>query len=147
MFIEIYDDNLPAVVWLFTGSNNVPDDHQRWLSSMARCDQAFGRRRGVGVLIIDDGNPSPSPEVREQITSVARTIRGSAPLAVVTSSSLARTVIFGLDVTGVVSFAVKGFAAVEPAVQWLARPAVGGADAVMLLELVGEARARAVRQV
>lgn len=144
MFVEVYDDALPAVVWLFTGSTNAPDDHQRWLTSMARCDSAFGARRGVGVLIIDDGSPPPPAAVREQITAAARAIRGTSPLAVVTSSGLARTIIVGLDVAGIVAFPVKGFAAVEAAVQWLARPAVGAVDHVAVLELVEEARARAV---
>lgn len=144
MFVEVYDDAIPAVVWLFTGSSNAPDDHQRWLTSMARCDRAFGARRGVGVLIIDDGSPPPPPELREQITATARAVRGTSPLAVVTSSSLARTIIVGLDVAGIVAFPVKGFAAVEAAVQWLSRPRVGGVEHVAVLELVREVRARAL---
>lgn len=143
MFVEVYDDTLPAVVWLFTGSSNLVGDHHRWLTSMTRCDRAIGTRRGAAVLIIDDGNPSPPSEVREQITATARSIQGTSPLAVVTSSSLARTIIVGLDLAGVVRFPVKGFAAVEAAVQWLARPAVGHVDAIAVLELVDEARTRA----
>ena len=146
MFVEVFDDAVPCVVWLFCGSANTVDDHQRWLTSLTRTDAAFGSRCGAAVLIIDDGNPSPPPAVRDQITSTARAIKGRSPLAVVTSSPLARTVIVGLHVAGIVRFPVKGFAAEAAAVQWLARPAIAGVDAVVVAELIAEARARASRR-
>ncbi|HEY1101761.1 MAG TPA: hypothetical protein VGF99_22665 [Myxococcota bacterium] len=150
MFIEVYDDATPAVVWLFAGSSNADDDHRRWLASMIRTDQAIGARRGAALLIIDDGNPPPPASVRDDITSTARSIRGKSPLAVVTTSTVARTIIAGLDFAGLVAFPIKAFANEAAAVAWLSRsdlPGVGGAlDAVVLGELVAEARARVVRR-
>ena len=121
MLIEVYDDDAPAVLWLFCGRTNADDDHERWLASMLRMDKvAIARATAVALLIIDDDNPPPPTGQRERITEVARAIRGSTPLAVVTSSSLARTIIAGLNLSGVVRFPLKGFADVNGAVAWLA---------------------------
>lgn len=144
MFVEVYDDTTPAVVWLFTGTTNTVDDHERWLSSMQRLDASSNGRRGAALLIIDDGNPPPSSSVRERLPAVARGVRGTSPLAVVTSSSVARGIIAGLDFTGVVRFPLKGFASVDDATAWLARNNAA-CDGVLLRELVDEARARSRR--
>ena len=144
MFVEVYDDTTLSVVWLFAGTTNTPDDHERWLLSMQRLDAAAGARRGVALLIIDEGNPPPSSSVRERLPGIARSVRSTSPLAVVTSSSVARGIIAGLDFTGVVRFPLKGFATVNDAVAWLGRtnPAC---DQALLCELVDEARARSRR--
>ncbi|MDP2339563.1 MAG: hypothetical protein Q8O67_01285 [Deltaproteobacteria bacterium] len=144
MFIEVYDDDVPAVVWLFCGRSNVDDDHRRWLASMQRLDQvAIARGRpgnAVALLIIDADNPSPPREHRDGITAVARHIEGKTPLAVVTSSSLARTIIAGLHFAHVVRFPLKGFADVDAAVAWLGSLSKVASPA--LQALVAEARAK-----
>ena len=119
MFIEVYDDDVPAVVWLFCGRSNTDEDHRRWLSSMQRLDPVMAARplRAVALLILDADNPPPPKEQRESITTVARAIVGHTPLAVVTSSALARTIIAGLHLTRVVRFPLKGFADVDSAVR------------------------------
>lgn len=144
MLVEVYDDDVPAVVWLFCGASNDDADFARWLSSMTRIDRAWtgAQRQGVGLLIIDDGNPPPRGEQREGLTATARGIQGTAPLAVVTSSALARTIIAGLNLTGVVGFPLKGFADVDGAVAWLAQTSTPKKEAPALQALVAEARAR-----
>jgi hypothetical protein len=144
MWTEVFDDDAPAVVWLFSGQTNAPDDVDRWLLSMERLDRATAGRAAVGLLVIDDGNPPPPADRRERITALARSIRGDAPLAVVTSSSIARAVVAGVNLTGVVGFALRGFADVEAACAWLAqqRPTQRPEH---LRALVDEARARAAR--
>jgi hypothetical protein len=144
MWTEVFDDDAPAVVWLFSGTTNDVADFERWLASLERLDGATAHRPAVGLLIIDDGNPPPPPAVRDRLAGVARAIRGTAPLAVVTSSSIARTVIAGLHFARVVAFPLKGFLDVDDAVSWLAqqRPPQQRAH---LLDLVAEARARAAR--
>ena len=145
MWTEVFDDDAPAVVWLFSGATNVDADFDGWLSSMARLDRATAGRAAVGLLVIDDGNPPPGAAHRERLTATARAIRGGAPLAVVTSSSIARGVVAALNVTGVVGFALKGFATIDEAIAWLVlrRPTQHGAH---LRALVDEARAKAVRR-
>jgi hypothetical protein len=142
MFTEVFDDDAPAVVWLFSGSTNVDADFDRWLAAMVRLDRATSGRGAVGLLIIDDGNPPPGPAHRERLTATARTIAGDAPLAVVTSSSIARGVIAALNLTGVVGFSLKGFSDADDAIAWLVqrRPKH---DAAVLRSLVDEARAKA----
>ena len=144
MFVEVYDDTTPSVVWLFAGTSNTLDDHERWLSSMQRLDAAANGRCGAALLIIDDGNPPPSSSVRERLPGIARTVRSASPLAVVTSSSVARGIIAGLDFTGVVRFPLKGFATVDDASAWLGRTNAA-CDTGLLRELVDEARARSRR--
>lgn len=144
MFVEVYDDTTPAVVWLFAGTTNTVDDHERWLSSMQRLDASSNGRRGVALLIIDDGNPPPSSSVRERLPAIARSVKGTSPLAVVTSSSVARGIIAGLDFAGVVRFPLKGFATVDDAIAWLCRCVVASEPA-LLREIVDEARARSRR--
>jgi hypothetical protein len=143
MFVEVYDDTTPAVVWLFAGSTNTSDDHERWLASMQRLDAGNGRR-GTALLIIEDGNPPPSSSVRERLPGIARGVRSTSPLAVVTSSSVARGIIAGLDFAGVVRFPLKGFAAVDDAIAWLGR-ANSACDEGLVRELVDEALARSRR--
>jgi hypothetical protein len=145
MWTEVFDDDVAAVVWLFSGTTNVDADFDGWLSSMARLDRATAGRAAVGLLLIDDGNPPPGPAHREQLTATARAIRGDAPLAVVTSSSIARGVIAALNLAGVVGFALKGFASADDAIAWLVqrRPAH---DAVHLRALVDEVRAKATQR-
>lgn len=143
MLIEVYDDDVPAVVWLFCGTKNDDDDFARWLSSMRRLDRAMGGRNGAGLLLIDDGNPPPRGEQRDGLTATARAIAGDTPLAVVTSSALARTIISGLRFTGVVRFPLKGFADVDGACAWLqSLPKRAPALTDQLKALVDEARAR-----
>ena len=145
MFIEVYDDEQPAVIWLFCGTHNGPDDHARWLLSMQRSDAAAGQRGGGALLVIDDGNPSPPPALRAEIATVARAITGRTPLAVVTSSSVARAIIAGLHLTGVAGFAIKGFADVDSAIAWLARQSGGRVNVDTMAEMMAEARQRAAR--
>ena len=142
MFIEVYDDDTPAVVWLFAGTSNTPTCHQRWLQSMPKVAAAVGERRGAGLLIIDDGNPPPPASARNGIGGVVKAIRTHSPLAVVTTSAIARTVLTGIRFSGVVKFPLKGFADVDDALRWLSKEA-GPAAAAILPELVAEARARA----
>lgn len=144
MFVEVYDDTTPTVVWLFAGSRNTSDDHERWLASMQRLDASANGRRGVALLIIEDGNPPPSSSVRERLPGVARSVRSTSPLAVVTSSSVARGIIAGFDFTGVVRFPLKGFAAVDDAIAWLGRNNTA-CDQGLVRELVDEALARSRR--
>jgi hypothetical protein len=144
MFVEVYDDTTASVVWLFAGTTNAADDHERWLASMQRLDAACSERRGAALLIIEHGNPPPSSSVRERLPAIARAGRTTSPLAVVTSSSVARGIIAGLDFAGVVRFPLKGFAGVDDAIAWLGRnnPAC---DRDLLRELVDEARERSRR--
>ena len=144
MFVEVYDDDQPAVVWLFAGRHNEGGDHARWLLSMQRIDAVAGSRGGAALLIIDDGNPPPPSSLRGEIAAVARRIRGTSPLAVVTSSSVARLIITGLHATGVAGFPIQGHKTVDDAIAWLAR-ASSKARPEELRPLVGEARARADR--
>ena len=145
MLIEVYDDDVPAVVWLFCGRSNVDDDHERWLSSMQRLDKiAVSRGRAAALLIIDPDNPPPPRAQRDRITSVARSIEGKTPLAVVTSSSVARAIIGGLRFAGVVGFPLKGFADVDAAVAWLGAPSPQTTTPA-ILALVAEARAKSER--
>lgn len=152
MLVEVYDDDLPAVVWLFCGSTNDDSDFERWLASMARLDRAMGvRRAGVALLIIDPENPPPPRQHRDAITATARGIQGTTPLAVVTSSAVARTIIAGLHLSRIVSFPLKGFAGVDAAEKWLmeklgARRADADMAAPALRSIVDEARARAELQ-
>jgi len=143
MFVEVFDDDAPAAVWLFCGTENGADDHQRWMRSMQRTDAVAGRRGGAAILIIDDGNPPPSPADREALTRVARGITGTTPLAVVTSSAIARSVIAALSFTRVVAFPVKGFVDVAGAAVWLAGQT--RVSAAHLSSLVDEARARSAQ--
>ena len=143
MFIEVYDDTIPSVVWLFAGTTNTLDDHERWLSSMLRLD-ASNVRRGAMLLIIDDGNPPPTSSVRERLPGIARRVRNTSPLAVVTSSAVARGIITALDFAGVVRFPLKGFANVDDAIAWHARYN-SACDQALLREIVDEARARSER--
>ncbi|MBM4282582.1 MAG: hypothetical protein FJ137_18125 [Deltaproteobacteria bacterium] len=145
MWTEVFDDDALAVVWLFSGTTNAFDDFDRWLASMARLDGATAGRGAVSILVIDDGNPPPGPVPRDRLTATARAIRGDAPLAVVTSSSIARGVIAALHLTGVVGFPLKGFATVDDAVGWLVqrRPAQRPEH---LRALLDEARAQATRR-
>jgi hypothetical protein len=145
MWTEVFDDDAPAVVWLFSGTTNVDADFDGWLASMARIDRATAGRRAVGIVVIDDGNPPPGPAHRERLTATARSMRGGAPLAVVTSSAIARGVIAGLNLAGVVDFALKGFSSVDEAVVWLVqrRPTH---TTVHLHSLVEEARAQTKRR-
>lgn len=145
MFIEVYDDEQPAVVWLFCGRENGPDDHARWLRAMQRLDAAAGTRGGGALLVIDDGNPSPPASLRAEIATVARSITGSTPLAVVTSSTVARTIIAGLHLTGIAGFAIKGFAAEADGMHWLAQQSGGHVSAATMAEMMAEARQRAER--
>jgi hypothetical protein len=144
MFIEVYDDTTASVVWLFAGTTNTVDDHERWLSSMLRLDASSNGRPGAALLLIDEGNPPPSSSVRERLPGIARSVRNTSPLAVVTSSSVARGIIAGLDFTGVVRFPLKGFASVDDAIGWLGR-SNAACDPSLLHELVDEARARSRR--
>jgi hypothetical protein len=145
MWTEVFDDDAPAVVWLFSGPVNTDDDFDRWLLAMARLGRVTAERQAVGLLIIDDGNPAPRPVYRERLSAVARGLRSDAPLAVVTSSGIARGVIAALHVAGVVGFPLKGFADAGDACAWLIkrRPRQ---DAQRLLALVDEARAKAARR-
>ncbi len=147
MLVEVYDDDIPAVLWWFCGTTNDDGDHDRWLASMARLDAAVGQhRRGVALLIIDDGNPPPRGAKRDAIAQTARGIRGKNPLAVVTSSTIARTIIAGLHLSGIVRFPIKGFVDVDAAVAWLAAehagPHAADTGAPALRAVVDEARAR-----
>lgn len=142
MLVEVYDDDIPAVVWLFCGTTNDDGDHDRWLSSMTRLDRAGRMQRGSALLIIDDGNPPPPKHQRDALTKTARSITGDTPLAVVTSSSVARTIIAGLNLTGVVAFPLRGFADVTTAIAWLESQR-RQSTAPALQSLVDEARARA----
>jgi hypothetical protein len=144
MFVEVYDDSQPAVVWLFAGRHNVDGEHARWLAAMQRLDAVAGTRGGGARLIIDDGNPPPPSSLRGEIAAVARRIRGTSPLAVVTSSSVARLIIAGLHATGVAGFPIQGFKTVDDAITWLAT-ASSKVRAAELRALVDEARARAER--
>ena len=149
MLVEVYDDDLPAVVWLFCGASNEDSDFERWLASMARLDRAIGARRaGIALLIIDKENPPPPRQHRDALTATARAIQGTTPLAVVTSSSVARTIIAGLHLARIVSFPLKGFADVETAQSWLLDKQGNAAEtaAPALRSLIDEARARAERQ-
>jgi hypothetical protein len=144
MWTEVFDDDAPAVIWLFSGTSNTPADFEGWLVSMQRLDRATAGRPAVGVLIIDDGNPPPPVAVRDRLTAVARGIRGDAPLAVVTSSTVARTVIAGLHLARVVAFPLKGLPSVDAALDWLVRTRPSQRRD-HLRALVDEARARAGR--
>jgi|GEM_PF-1305654 len=145
MFIEVYDDEQPAVVWLFCGRENGPDCHARWLRAMQRLDATSGTRGGGALLVIDDGNPSPPASLRSEIATVARSITGSTPLAVVTSSTVARTIIAGLHLTGIAGFPIKGFAAEADGMAWLAQQSGGRVVAATMDEMMAEARQRATR--
>ena len=145
MLIEVYDDDVPAVVWLFCGASNDDADFARWLASMKRLDSVMTQRPGAALLIIDEGNPPPKGEQRAGLTETARAIKGDTPLAVVTSSALARTIIGGLHLTGVVRFPLKGFADVDSACAWVAalrKTAPALPD--QLRGLIEEARAREI---
>jgi hypothetical protein len=144
VFVEVYDDDQPAVVWLFAGRHNADGDHVRWLTAMQRLDAVAGTRGGGALLIIDDGNPPPPPSLRGEIAAVARRIRGTSPLAVVTSSSVARLIIAGLHATGVAGFPIQGHKSVDDAIAWLAT-ASSKVRAPELRTMVDEARARAAR--
>lgn len=144
MFVEVYDDSQPAIVWLFAGRENADGDHARWLSSMKRVDAVAGKRGGGALLIIGDGNPSPPKALRGEIAEVARGITGSTPLAVVTSSTVARMIITGIHAAGLAGFPIKGYATVDAAIAWLTTVS-SRVDAESLAGLVDEARAKASR--
>ncbi len=144
MFVEVFDDGQPAVVWLFAGDYNADGDHERWLEAMLRCDDVAGSRGGGALLIIDDGNPPPPASLRAHIADVAREIRGTTPLAVVTQSSVARAIITGLNLSGLVAFPIAGHSRVTDAIAWLAKRS--RVNVSSLAEMVDEARARAARQ-
>lgn len=145
MFVEVYDDSQPAVVWLFAGRDNADGDHARWLASMRRMDAISGKRGGGALLIIDDGNPSPPSSLRGEIANVARHIEGSTPLAVVTSSSLARMIITGINATGIAGFPIRGHSTVDEGIAWLTTVSTR-VVAEELAGLVEEARAKASRR-
>jgi hypothetical protein len=145
MWTEVFDDDAPAVVWLLSGEANVDADFDGWLAAMTRLDGATAGRPAVVLVIIDEGNPPPGPRHRERLAAAARSVRGGAPLAVVTASSVARGVIAALRLAGVVGFAHKGFADVDDAIAWLVRRRPTQ-DAARLRSLVDEARARATRR-
>lgn len=144
MLIEVYDDDAPAVVWLFCGRTNVDDDHRRWLSSMHRLDKvAVARGCAAALLVIDADNPPPPRQARASIRALVTAIEGKCPLAVVTSSSVARTIIAGLQMAKIVGFALKGFGDVDAAIQWLAaQPEAPTTASATLRNLVAEARAK-----
>ncbi len=149
MLVEVYDDDGPAVLWLFCGPSNDDADFTRWLASMERLDRATGVRAGAALLIIDADNPPPPKQHRDGITATARKIKGKTPLAVVTSSSVARTIIAGLHLARVVGFPIKGFADVDSALAWLSAksPAQQATTTTTTLRAMeAEARARAARQ-
>ena len=143
MFVEVFDDGQPAVVWLFAGGQNADGDHERWLQAMIRCDDVAGARGGGALLIIDEGNPPPPAALRSHIADVAREIKGQTPLAVVTHSGIARAIIAGLNVSGLVGFSISGHSRVTDAIAWLAlRSRI---NVTTLQEMVDEARARAAQ--
>jgi hypothetical protein len=141
VFVEVFDDGQPAVVWLFAGGENAPGDHERWMEAMLRCDDVAGGRGGGAILIIDDGNPPPPAALRSQLSDVARGIQGKTPLAVITQSTVARAIITGLNLSGLVGFAIAGHSSVDAGIAWLARRST--IDVTAMAEMVAEARTRA----
>lgn len=92
MFVYRLDKRRGLMVWLFTGSTNTDDDFARYVASFAIADEActHGPQPGIGVLVVDDGNPVPNAAWRRRMAEASTKLKSNPIVILATSSSLVR---------------------------------------------------------
>jgi hypothetical protein len=80
------------MLWLFTGSSNTDDDYGRYVASFAIADEACmrGPQPGIGILVVDDGNPVPNAAWRKKMAEASTTLKSNPIVILAAASSVMR---------------------------------------------------------
>jgi hypothetical protein len=99
MFVCRIDERRGLIVWLFTGKTNTDDDFARYLASFAPADEASlrGPRPGIGIILVDDGNPIPDAKWRKRMAEASTTLKSNPIVFLATRSSVVRGVAIAVN--------------------------------------------------
>lgn len=117
-FHEALDEQERAVVWLLTGRTNTDADYQAYVDSIRRLDEIYAGQDGAAILIVDEGNPPPSPAWRKRIADASMTIKSKPVYALVSSSTVVRGVLTIVNWIRPPTYPSAAFATADEAFRW-----------------------------
>lgn len=146
MFVYRMDRRRALSVWLFTGATNSDDDYAQYVASFAVSDEAarLAPQRGIGVLLVDEGNPVPNAAWRKRIADASTSLKSNPVVILASSSSVVRGIATAINWIRPPPYELRVASTFDEAVT-IAQKERGGEPLTALRVLLDEARAEAAK--